>query len=770
MLMKTNASEKFISCLLVAALAASSASCSSGKRKYDTLKESDNWYGCSSFNVDDQFPGEDYNYVDYQPVGVIGDKVYILTGAEEYFTPSYDQTKEVMLEEYSEHFKQSLLEFSFDGELTGQTDYNNDYNRFIQKAWISDNKINILEMEYDVDNSLRTYYLNGEELALPDIVNHSSNPVYLNDLLISGDYKIFCLQIFGEERIYVTKPDGSYFEPRIDTIVGTYQYFLGELMHSDDGKVLITCYTSDSYDLIHLDPVTGEMEEYKGIYGPDSLFIEYVCGKTIARDTDGFKLINGKSEEPVKLLDYSETDANMMDLVDARMFYISDDCNDILFGCTRYDSYSSYGGDTKYTVFRLNKAATNPHAGKTVLTVTNDEESVPDYSDFDAILSYNKNNDSYFIKYVISSDMEGNYQDQNADIIYSDKMTADPSDSAKYIDLAPYLGLNSGSFEEDYFINAFNAAKSGDAIYRVPLDISASGIITVSTNVSPDQKGFTFDSYTKFVDEICNGIDPISSSGIYLSGKPGYLNNLFMNMSDIFIKDGKANLEGEEFRELMMYVDKHGSEKSLTDGEMVAEHNAEVEAVINDINNNSTEIKTTKEAKYGVFYSIDEYISSYEQFGDGIGVYGLPSFDARGPMTVSDRFVSVSADTAHPEACAEFVKLLLSYDIQVKMSTNPINVKALRTVCEDTLNLYNTILEKHGFDRREHPVSTRIPSKAVDNYINIMYSSYGGITLGSAIGKIISEEATSYFNGQKALDDVIPVMQKRVQTVLDENK
>ena len=41
---------------------------------------------------------------------------------------------------------------------------------------------------------------------------------------------------------------------------------------------------------------------------------------------------------------------------------------------------------------------------------------------------------------------------------------------------------------------------------------------------------------------------------------------------------------------------------------------------------------------------------------------------------------------------------------------------------------------------------------------------------GSAIESILMEESSSYFNGQKSMDDVITVMQKRLQTVLDEAK
>ena len=41
-------------------------------------------------------------------------------------------------------------------------------------------------------------------------------------------------------------------------------------------------------------------------------------------------------------------------------------------------------------------------------------------------------------------------------------------------------------------------------------------------------------------------------------------------------------------------------------------------------------------------------------------------------------------------------------------------------------------------------------------------------TSDAAISKIISEEMPAYFSGQKDLEDVIEIMQDRVQKVLDE--
>jgi hypothetical protein len=156
-------------------------------------------------------------------------------------------------------------------------------------------------------------------------------------------------------------------------------------------------------------------------------------------------------------------------------------------------------------------------------------------------------------------------------------------------------------------------------------------------------------------------------------------------------------------------------------------------------------------------------------FGSTLSIYGLPSYDGRGPQTVSSEFVCVSADTKYPEACAEFVKILLSYDVQCYKESNPINRKSLRYVSEKKLDAYNRECDVES-KYNKAAEKTKLTKDAIDKYEAILSSSYGGMSEGSAIESILMEESSSYFNGQKSMDDVITVMQKRLQTVLDEAK
>ena len=93
----------------------------------------------------------------------------------------------------------------------------------------------------------------------------------------------------------------------------------------------------------------------------------------------------------------------------------------------------------------------------------------------------------------------------------------------------------------------------------------------------------------------------------------------------------------------------------------------------------------------------------------------------------------------------------------------------MRYVSEQKLEAYNKSIEiESKYDKSVE--KTKLTNDIIDKYEEVLSSSDGGMSEGSAIESILMEESSSYFNGQKSMDDVITVMQKRLQTVLDEAK
>ena len=746
-------------------------SCSSKKKEYEVIKESDPWYECSSFEISGLYPEDEYEYSEFETVGTTDDAIYIKAEAQKYFEGNYKNLTE---EQFAEYYETSILKFSFDGKLLEKTDYITKYSdgtiRYLDKAWISDGRINYLESIINTSDNSQKFIYNDKEIDFSTFQNeygYRRSIDYISDIYSSNGYTIFSLHMNSfKEFIYVERPDGTTYEVNL---LDYYYQNLGDLIPADNGRVMIPAYI-DYYGLMYLmlDPSTGEVTELEDIGTNEELYlVEFCNGMIFSRDFTGFSRMDpaGKMSS---ICEYSNIDASLFELIEAQLLYVADDNSEMILGTETYDSIGHLGGHSGYKITHLTRSDKNPHAGKTVLTLSTTENSEPDEADLNAVKTFNRQNPSYFIKYVFPYNEAGEYNEIDADIIIDSKLNASAADSNLYVDLAPYLELN----DETYFMNAVNAAKTGDSLYHMPLDISATGIITASSNVPLGQTGFTFEEYDKFVDDVCNGIDPISRTPGYKMGKSAYFANLFMNMSELFIYDGKVHFDGEDFRKLIVFVDEHGSAEEMTELEAaiasVNEHNEAVMEIEAAINGRSASLEGKLGAVYGNFYSFENYIDCYSDYGDGLGIYGLPSFDGRGPMTISDEFVSISAGTIDVEPCIEFVKLLLSYDIQSTKFCNPINRDALRFTAEEKLEAYNSSLDR--LLETDPSAGQKMTSDAIDKYIELLSSSYGGINIGSEIENILREESSAYFNGSKSLDDVIPVMQNRVQTVLNENK
>lgn len=782
--MKTLNGKQLLSLTLAVLIAVPTISCSSKKKDYQVIKSDDTWYSCDKFYLDSLYPKDEYEYTYFETIGATDSSIFIKVEA----TKKFEYKKDMKYEEILKYYDQSILELSFDGELLNKTGYANvlsdNQYRLLSKAWVSDNKLNVLEQIVKEEENTRkiSYILNGKTYSIPTDdgwFSFNEGAIEIIDMYASSGNQLLRLTernsddyIPVNDRFYVIRPEGSE-EIFIEGIINSSYEDFGDLIPADNGKVILPVYLRSDEDvflMIDFSGSTTEVKEIESLYGTSSYELEYASGKIFARDFKGLNFVDSATGEFKPICGYFDIDASLIDTIESQILYISEDGSDIILGGEEYDPTSLYGWGN-YKIMHLKKQATNPHAGKTVLTLSNDKDSVNmEPTDFTALYKFNNSNDSYFLKYVFPYNENMETVEVDADIIRSTNPSADPGISGRYVNLAPYLNIAGGAYKDDYFTNAIDASMMGDEIYRFPLDISATGILTASANMPSGKKGFTFDEYVKFVKDRCNGTDPISYTYGYRMGKTEYFTKLFMNMSDLFIKDGKVNLKGEEFRQLIQYVEVNGrsdADVAASNG-VVYEHNAAVQAVVDEIDSHNAAIEGKLGAQYGDLYSFSSFIYGYRIYGNGVGVYGLPSFDGRGPQTVSSEFVSVSNKTAYPEACVEYIKILLSYDVQLESWGNPINKKALRTIAERQLKDYNDE-ERLELELGHKPTANDlVPEDSIDKYIELLSSSYGGTNLGKAIEDILREESSAYFSGSKSLDDIIPVMQRRIQTVLDE--
>lgn len=448
------------------------------------------------------------------------------------------------------------------------------------------------------------------------------------------------------------------------------------------------------------------------------------------------------------------------------------DCSDdsLLFIGQEYSWGMLTESQNRLQIIELTKADKNPNAGKTILEL---------YSQYvgeeicAAIEKYNETNKKCFIE--ISErynekdygSLEGDWrnyssvdlkvQTLNANSALSNDLITDivagkgpdiligmsqygQLNNADYLlDLSPYV---SGLDSESYFTNIIEGSKTNGILYQLPVSFYVRGIYTDREYAGVSGVGFTFDEYKNFVDKTLNGNDLITA------GQSLYFTELFNSMDDNFIKNGKVDFTGLEFTQIADYVK-----------ENVFENGRSKNQVIQD---------TISYARYDEFQSYFQY---YQQKGYSKGVndptiLGIPSMDGRGPMFTSSCSVAVSAHAADTEACGDFVKLLLSDEIQTGIAECGmgfvINRNAFRAAGDGAIKFCNHRDDNFSANK------VKFTKDDINNLESILSSCSNMINADSEINIILIEEMPAYFLGQKDLDAVIKIAQDRAQKVLDE--
>ena len=253
--MKTRKDLKLISALLVMLIALSSSSCSSKKKSYEVIKETDPWYEVTSFETDNLYPSDKYEYSWFEIVGATEESVYLMAEASKRYDGDY---KKLTDEELLKLYDQSILRYSYDGKLLEKTNaisYENGKFRTVQKAWISDGKLNLLERVIERNGNSESdkgYLLNGEELTVPDPRGGNEDRFSIEDLYTTNGYKLFSLydSTWQENILFVVRPDGTQYEPEFYDLFRYGYSYIGEILPSDNGKAIIQVIAQNELDRI----------------------------------------------------------------------------------------------------------------------------------------------------------------------------------------------------------------------------------------------------------------------------------------------------------------------------------------------------------------------------------------------------------------------------------------------------------------------------------------------------------------------------------------
>lgn len=400
---------------------------------------------------------------------------------------------------------------------------------------------------------------------------------------------------------------------------------------------------------------------------------------------------------------------------------------------------------------------TNPNEGKTVISVV---DMKGDLSPFiaAAVYEFNESHNDCVIKitdkYALNNyvSLTGNYgvsvENTEAEQLVSDQLLMDLLSGD-----GPDIILNGYKYSQfntdtcliklnDYSSgmttnNYFEPIISGD-IYQMPLRIGLNGMMYYSNkNTLNIQNGYSYSDYETLLNETNNnGFDPLTKA----YAREDYFVFLFNYMNDQFIKDGTFDIDNDLFRELAEYCSTLPTNPKKVDASYVDEYGVySVEYVF--------------ECRY-------EPNMTFEGYGN---VFGFPSGDGRGPAISILESAAITTSCDEVDYAWEFIEFLTSYDIQDEYAgVTSINKNVFYKSANDYITAENNRRQSNGEGY------LLLSYDSVDAWLESTESAIMVHDVDPAITKILYEEIQPYFAGDKSIEEVIPIIEDRCNTVLSE--
>lgn len=682
--------------------------------------------------------------------------------------------------------------FMKDGEYVNGATYVDGKLTINSTTW-DDTTYEMMNAEHVIDP------MTGEEIEYSEIEGDGS--IYASFKV--GDYRVDLSSVWDDAtsmssvQVIVHKPDGTVTPVDIKE-PGKDIYSSSAIFPISENKIMVPADTNNGTNYYEIDLETCELtktkdEEYNWL---NSLSIYNATigsdGCVYTTTPVGVSKVDMQKKTTEELFNFSWCGVSRNILTNMQIASVEEDSFLLCGSVYHNEGFSNfYSSGEEFKVILFSKADKNPHAGKTILELYASygyvEETIGD-----AIMKFNETNGKYFIEVTDRYTVEiGNaYNDINSDdelSAISDKYSADMSNQLAmdiingdgpdiFMDVSYYGQLNNDNYLADlspyvkdldsdkYFTNVFECSKVDGKLYNIPISFTIEGIQTDAKYAGKSGVGFTTEEYVDFLDTALNGEDIITS------GQAHYFTQLFGAMSDQFIKNGKADFTGEDFAALAEYVKDNVRESSLSWDEQDSGY-----IITYDPLNMDSEPQTAINSSVYGFYG---YFSNINELNGANAILGLPSSDGRGPMLGAYTSVAISAQAYDVDACAEFVKMLLSDEVQEELGKSgsfTLNREVFEEVGHEAVDYFNEnpidgmyYGNGYGMDIPQNRV--KFTYEQVEDLERTIESCSKMNTQDASINVVLVEEMPAYFSGQKELDEVVKIAQDRVQKVLDERK
>ena len=803
--------------ILLSSVCFSFSACKKKEANKKKVPETDPWYSAKRVELDPGFTSDRYSFVSPEGPWLINDRYVMKYNVDE--KPTEERKHSVN--------RDLMCIFDLEGNLLSTTDlnaimsnYSSSYVPYYFLA-LGEGKESVrlyfetivMETEWDPENPManqgdamashtKVYCCDldlntGEEIvpAYPMDIKPVDNDDFwvLSVNLIEG-YEVSSVISYGESKasnILVISKDGkALYDVDFDKAFGP-GVFLGikNSYGCGQGKAIVEGIGAGQTQLIaEVDLTNGQAKQVtdgtplspnQKISSTDK-GIGYLTKATGIYEYDG----TGKTENCV--LGFDNCDVNRYESQSAAVLSVEGD--KVVIGSL--PPFLGYEIPDPAVVYTLEKAETNPNAGKTILTVASLGDSVS-YFEAEAMKRFNEQNPEYHAQLVLYD--QGEYQsvgDTTADIDTSDRQmysalsmvsgsltmdirsgngpdvilgaaqSIDVLDSQYLEDLSSYLEGETYN-ASDYYSSIIEASKLGGKAYYIPTAFSISGIVTDGTKVAPDQFGFTYEQYTSCVENEFHGVDLVTG----FVSRMHFLNLCFERNYDQWIADKKMDIDTETFREMAAFF-----KDKIPEGVSVPPENqwATKDPTVDE--------ETIYEAVFFDEINSLTQLAQFNYFGKNLKIMGLPSANGNGPSANITNSFSITAGSSVKEGAYAFLDILLSEDVQKNATdTFPINRAATAYRVEKLRQANQTAYD--WFSEPDQLISDPIlrcasvyvPNTKLEEILLQTFEKVDTVIMSdNAVMMIVDEEMPAYLLGQKDLDTVIATINNRIKNVFNE--
>lgn len=777
--MKSRKLKKWMAVALASAMALSVTACggSQGDNSGNQGGNSENGGAAKEFVYVSEFKEIEGENISYYNMKYVGDSLY-------YESYSYD---EATGESSESIVKYSLADGSSSAiplKLEGNTS-------FSEYAVASDGSILAVCYDYSGESDPEGYV---EPKMMLNKFGPDGETVFSKDLaeVLGQEENVYVqnLALDGEGRVYMTMDDNVILldqegNPQGKVTVGSG--WINSIGCGRDGKMYCSYYDdtaqNNSYALTEIDfDQKAAGATYKGFPSGNGnglyagLEYDFLIG-----DSTSVYTYDLKTQKYEKLLDWLDSDINGMNatcvgqLEDGRILAVINDWE---------------SEENGIALLTKTKASEVPQKETIVIGILSSDSELQS-----AAVKFNRTNEQYRVS--IRTYIDWNNWSENA---YSDAMTKLNNDITSnncpdildlnginieqlaskgvFEDLNPYLEGSTYFSRDDFIPNVMDAYAYDGKQISIPISFSLRTIAGRASELG-DKDGWTIDEMIAYADSHPDAqIFDYSSKEYILQTCMAFNEDSFIDWST-----GECKFDTPEFKSLLEFVNRFPDEYQYEDGMASAPTRIQNREILLDM----------------VYVSDFNEVQLYKEiFEDDLTFIGYPTTDGGcGTGLTAYQAYAITSKSTHKDGAWEFVEGMLIP--QEESETNgrrgrswnfPNNKAQLQAMAEDAVKV-EYVTDENGEimkDENGEPIvqgagmgigyedgwsyDYRIPTQdEVDMVLALIekarpVSNSGG---DSQIQNIILEEAAPYFQGQKSVDEVVGIIQSRINIYVSEN-